>query len=66
MSEHLACYALQEHEADLRRRLGGGVTESQFAVVSIPKGPDHHPIGRHHQRVVQTARHLEGSRNLIT
>lgn len=44
----------------LRGRLGRGVPQSQLPVVPVPKGPDHHPVSRHHQRVVQPARHLRG------
>lgn len=42
----------------LRWRFGCGVTKTQFAIISITKGPDHHPISRDDQCVVQAARHL--------
>jgi len=42
----------------LRGRLGRGVAESQFSVVSVTESPNHHPVSRDHQRVVEPACHL--------
>lgn len=50
--------ALQITRVYLRSTLGGDVTESQFAVVTVPEGPDRRAVGGHAHRVVQSARNL--------
>lgn len=49
---------LQMTSVYLRSTLGGDVAEPQFAVVTVPEGPDCRAVGGHAHRVVQTARYL--------
>lgn len=51
---------------DLRRGLRCGVAESQFSVVAIAERPNHHPISRDDQSVIQTTRHLTEDTHMST
>lgn len=46
----------------LRRRLGRGIAQTQFTVVSIAEGPNCHSVGRDDQSVVQATGHLRRRR----